>query len=463
MSELWKLTATEIAQKVASQELTARSVTEDTLQRLKDANPAINAVVQELPDEALKSADAVDTAIKAGGQAGALAGVPVTIKVVSDQRGHATTNGLVTQKDLVAEKDSPVVANLRRAGAIIVGRTNTPAFSLRWFTNNSLHGHTYNPRNRAVTPGGSSGGAAAATAAGIGAIGHATDIAGSIRYPAYACGIHGLRPTLGRVPAHNYTAADRLVAGQICAVSGPVARSIDDIHLSLQAMSAYNTEDPWYVPVPDQLPAFPHKAALCTHPEGLDTAPEIVTALQESAKALQQAGWVVEEVPLPPLREPATLNVTLWLEEQRRVNKAPLHAEDNAEANHVYAMLEQVVPKRPGGDDFLDLMQNRAKLIRQWQAFFTEYPLALCPVSGELPFDDQLDVQSEESFRRVYEAQLIQVGLPLMGLPGLSVATGEASNRPNGVQLLAGRYREDILIDAGRVIESTFGRVQVCP
>ncbi len=462
MGDLWQLTATEVTQQISSGEVTARAVTEDTLARLASANPAINAVVQEMPEEALQAADAVDAAIKAGHKPGVLAGVPVTIKVVSDQRGHATTNGLVTQKDLLAETDSPVVANLRRAGAVIVGRTNTPAFSLRWFTNNALHGHTYNPRNHDVTPGGSSGGAAAATAAGIGAIGHATDIAGSIRYPAYACGIHGLRPTLGRVPAHNYTAADRLIAGQICAVSGPVARSIEDINLGLQAMSAYNTEDPWYVPVPDQLPAVPRKAALCTNPEGLDTAPEIVAALKESAKALQDAGWIVEEVPLPPLREPARLNVTLWLEEQRRVNKATLHAEDNAEANHVYTMLEQIVPARPTGDDLLDLMQSRAKFIRQWQAFFQLYPIALCPVSAELPFDDQLDVQSAKSFMRVYEAQLIQVGLPLMGLPGLSVATGEANNRPNGVQLLAGRYREDLLIKAGYVIESAFGHVQTC-
>lgn len=462
MGDLWQLTATEVTQQISSGEVTARAVTEDTLARLASANPAINAVVQEMPEEALQAADAVDAAIKAGHKPGVLAGVPVTIKVVSDQRGHATTNGLVTQKDLLAETDSPVVANLRRAGAVIVGRTNTPAFSLRWFTNNALHGHTYNPRNHDVTPGGSSGGAAAATAAGIGAIGHATDIAGSIRYPAYACGIHGLRPTLGRVPAHNYTAADRLIAGQICAVSGPVARSIEDINLGLQAMSAYNTEDPWYVPVPDQLPAVPRKAALCTNPEGLDTAPEIVAALKESAKALQDAGWIVEEVPLPPLREPARLNVTLWLEEQRRVNKATLHAEDNAEANHVYTMLEQIVPARPTGDDLLDLMQSRAKFIRQWQAFFQLYPIALCPVSAELPFDDQLDVQSAKSFMRVYEAQLIQVGLPLMGLPGLSVATGEANNRPNGVQLLAGRYREDLLINTGYVIESAFGHVQTC-
>src|SRR5436190_1176041 len=131
---------------------------------------------------------------------GPLAGVPVTVKVNIDQTGFATPNGVTLQKDLVATSNSPVVDNLLKAGAVIVGRTNTPAFSYRWFTNNKLHGATRNPRNNAITPGGSSGGASAATVAGIGHIGHGTDIAGSVRYPAYAVGIHGLRLTLGRAP-----------------------------------------------------------------------------------------------------------------------------------------------------------------------------------------------------------------------------------------------------------------------
>ncbi len=462
MTELWKLPARDIVQRITTGETTARAVTEQTLSRLEQVNPAINAVVDEMPEEALAAADAVDAGIAAGHRPGQLAGVPVTIKVVTDQKGFATTNGLRIQQHLTAESDSPVVANLRRAGAIIIGRTNTPAFSLRWFTNNDLHGHTRNPRNPQLTPGGSSGGAAAATAAGIGAIGHATDIAGSIRYPAYACGIHGLRPTLGRIPAFNASAADRLIAGQICAVSGPVARCIDDIELSLKAMSAYDHRDPWYVPVASDLPAVPKRAAICTHPENLNTAPQITQALHESARALEQAGWTIEEVALPPLREPARLNVTLWLEELRHLNKDPLYKEDNAEAIHVFHQLEEIAPVRPSGDELVVIMQQRAMYIRQWQAFFQQYPLALCPVSAELPFDDLLDVQSAESFQRVYEAQLIQVGLPLMGLPGLSVATGESNGRPNGVQLLADRFREDVLIDAGRVIEAAFGTPATC-
>ncbi|MGB7205415.1 MAG: amidase family protein, partial [Anderseniella sp.] len=229
MSDLWKKPATEIAQLIRIGAVSAVEVTKDALARLDAVNPAINAVVQFMPDEALATAQAIDEDIARGERLPALAGVPVTIKVNVDQHGFATTNGLRLQKDLIATRDNPVVSNLRKAGAVIIGRTNTPAFSLRWFCRNSLHGHTVNPINNAITPGGSSGGAAAATAAGIGCIGHGTDIGGSIRYPAYACGLHGLRPTLGRVPAVNFSGPERHIGGQLMAVSGPLARTIADV------------------------------------------------------------------------------------------------------------------------------------------------------------------------------------------------------------------------------------------
>ena len=199
MSNLWQLPASEITKLVKNGDVSALEVTESALARLDKVNPAINAVVTEMPEEALSAANRIDQAISKGNKTGILSGVPVTIKVNVDQVGHATTNGLQLQRNLIATTDSPVVSNLREAGAIIVGRTNTPAFSLRWFTRNSIHGHTLNPHNPAITPGGSSGGAAAAVASGICAIGHGSDIGGSIRYPAYACGIHGLRPSLGRI------------------------------------------------------------------------------------------------------------------------------------------------------------------------------------------------------------------------------------------------------------------------
>ena len=166
MPELHTLTATEMRAAHASGETSARALVMSALGRIDKVNARLNAVVQRCDNNGLAAADAVDRAFAKGEVPGPLAGIPVTVKVNTDQTGFATTNGLRQQKDLIAAEDSPVVANLRRAGAIIIGRTNTPAFSLRWFTRNLEHGATINPRNAALTPGGSSGGAAVAVASG---------------------------------------------------------------------------------------------------------------------------------------------------------------------------------------------------------------------------------------------------------------------------------------------------------
>ncbi len=453
MSDMWKQSAFTLAELVRNGDASAVEVTESALARLARANPAINAVVTEMPEAALATAREVDARRSRGEALGPLAGVPVTVKVNVDQVGFATTNGLKIQRDLVAEEDNPVVANLKNAGAVIIGRTNTPAFSLRWFTRNGLHGHTRNPRDPALTPGGSSGGAAAAVAAGIGAIGHGTDIGGSIRYPAYACGVHGLRPTLGRVPAANFTGPDRHVGAQLMAVSGPIARTVADLRLAFAAMAAEDLRDPWWVPAPLELPPMPKRAALTVVPEGLAVAPEVEAALRDAAARLEAAGWTVVETPCPPLRAAARLQAVLWLAEFRRGGGRMLEQENDPDARFVFDQLAAVCPE-PDLNAVLDSLQERATLTRRWQLFLADYPVLLCPVSGELPFPDQLDVESPAAFGRVLEAQLTQLGLPLMGLPGLTVSTGLVGTTPVGVQLVAGRYREDVLLEAGEAIEA---------
>src|SRR3954452_17573184 len=186
MTDLWRLPATELAALVRDRQVSATEATQSALARLDAVNPRLNAVIQHDPVQPLAAAAAVDAALARGEVPGPLAGVPITVKVNVDQQGWATTNGLTLQKDLVASQDSPVVANLRKAGAIILGRTNTPAFSLRWFTRNLLHGATKNPRDPSITPGGSSGGAAACVPSDLGPFAHGTDHGGSVRYPAYA-------------------------------------------------------------------------------------------------------------------------------------------------------------------------------------------------------------------------------------------------------------------------------------
>ncbi len=454
MTDLSTLTATEVAALIASRQVSAHEVAIAALARIDARNPALNAIVQHMPDEALATADAIDAQIKRGENPGPLAGVPVTIKVIADQAGQATTNGLTTQKNLIAAEDNPVVANLRRAGAVIVGRTNTPAFSLRWFTRNGLHGATLNPHDPTLTPGGSSGGAGAAVATGMGAIAHGTDIAGSVRYPAYACGVHGLRPSLGRVPAFNATGGDRLIGAQLMAVSGPLARSIPDLRLALAAMAAPDARDAWYQPMPLQGPAAPRRVALVIAPDGMKVDGPIQAAVLAAAETLRAAGYIVEPVQTPPWAEATALQLRLWMAEFRHSNLAGLHAEDDPDANFVYAQMTRHCPDIDMAT-LMDTLKSRARLTRLWRMFLADWPLVLCPVSGELPFADHRDVASEADFDAVLHAQIPMIAPPFMGLPGLTVTTGKHGTAPIGVQLIADQFREDLLLAAGEVLAPT--------
>ena len=449
--EIWEQTAQIIAQKIQMREISAEEVTRSALNRLAEVNPSINAVVDNFDQEAIDAAQSIDHKINAGETVGILAGVPVTVKVNVDQIGRATTNGLRLQKDLIASKDNPVVANLRKAGAVIIGRTNTPAFSLRWFTRNSLHGHTKNPVNPKITPGGSSGGAAASVAAGIGAIGHGTDIAGSIRYPAYACGVHGLRPSLGRVPAHNFSGPERFIGAQLTAVSGPIARSIGDLRLALEAMSQPDLRDPWHVLMPLQGDSKPKRVALSISPDSLDVDPKIKDELLRVSLKIEAAGWQVEEVDLPPLREPMENQLFLWMAEMKHGATSALAREQDPDAILVYDRLLKHNKNSPL-TDVMDVLQKRVALTREWRVFLEKYPVVLCPVSGQLPFIDLLDLESQTEFDKIIEAQMLQIGLPFMGLPCLTVTTGRVDASPIGVQLVASHFREDLLLDIGEIV-----------
>ena len=451
MQDLWRLSAAEMASLIRSKKVSAKEAATAALARLDAVNPKINAVVDHRPEDVLAQAAVVDAAIGRGEDAGPLGGVPVTVKVNIDQEGFATTNGLKLQRDAIAKSNNPVIDNLRKSGAVILGRTNCPAFSYRWFTTNLIHGDTRNPRDPGITPGGSSGGAGAAVAAGIGHIAHGTDIAGSIRYPAYACGVHGLRPTMGRIPAFNAALPERPIGPQISAVSGPLARTIGDIRIALAAMAARDYRDPWWVPAPLEGPAMPRRVAMCLNPDGLDPVPEVKAAVADAGKRLARAGWIVEEIAsTPPLREAADLQTKLWLGDGY---EAQLEAAEREGDPGALACLRGNRAKvHPF--DLSKTLTRRLTLTREWLAFFEKYAVLLMPVSGELPFPDQLDRKDEASFARVWHAQLPQIAIPFMGLPGLTVSTGLVGRVPVGVQLVSGRYREDLCLAAGEAIEA---------
>lgn len=451
MQDLWRLSAAEMASLIRSKKVSAKEAATAALARLDAVNPKINAVIDHRPEDVLAQASAADAAIGRGEDPGALGGVPVTVKVNIDQQGFATTNGLKLQRDAIAKSNNPVIDNLRKAGAVILGRTNCPAFSYRWFTSNLIHGDTKNPRDPAITPGGSSGGAGAAVAAGIGHIAHGTDIAGSIRYPAYACGVHGLRPTMGRIAAFNAALPERPIGPQISAVSGPLARTIGDIRIALAAMSAKDYRDPWWVPAPLEGPATPKRVAMCLNPDGLDPVPEVKAAVADAGKRLEGAGWIVEEIAdAPPLREAADLQTKLWLGDGYEAQLEA--AEREGDPGALVCLRGNRAKVHPF--DLSKALTRRATLTREWLSFFENYAVLLMPVSGELPFPDQLDRKDEASFARVWHAQLPQIAIPFMGLPGLTVSTGLVGRIPVGVQLVSGRYREDLCLAAGEAIEA---------
>jgi amidase len=454
MQDLWRLSAADLATLVKSRKISAKEAAAAALARLDAANPAINAVVDHRPEDVIKQATAVDATLARGEDVGPLAGVPVTVKVNIDQEGFATTNGLKLQRDAIATSNSPVIDNLKKSGAVILGRTNCPAFSYRWFTTNLIHGDTKNPRDPTLTPGGSSGGAGAAVAAGIGHIAHGTDIAGSIRYPAYACGVHGLRPTMGRIAAFNPGLPERTIGPQISAVSGPLARTIGDLRIALAAMSGKDFRDPWWVPAPLEGPPMQKRAALCLNPDGLETVSEVKAAIADAGKRLERAGWSVEEIATtPPLREPAEHQTKLWLGDGY---EAQLEAAEREGDPGALACLRgnrsKVFPFDAAA--FSRALTRRATLTRQWLEFFETYAVLLMPVSAELPFPDQLDRKDDASFARVWRAQLTQIAIPFMGLPGLTVSTGLVGRIPVGVQVVSGRYREDLCLAAGEAIEA---------
>src|SRR5215475_11419125 len=454
MQDLWRLSAADLAALIKSKKVSAREAATAALARLDFVNPRINAVVDHRPEDVLKQASLVDAAIGRGEGAGSLAGVPVTVKVNIDQEGFPNTNGLNLQRNAIAKSNSPVVDNFLKAGAVILGRTNSPAFAYRWFTSNLIHGDTKNPRDPSITPGGSSGGAGSAVAAGIGHIAHGTDIAGSIRYPAYACGVHGLRTTLGRVPAFNPAMPERTIGPQIEAVSGPLARTIKDLRIALAAMAGKDARDPWWVPAPLEGPPREKRAALCLNPDGLDPMPEVKAAVADAGERLKRAGWTVEEIAnTPPLREAADWNRKLWLGDMYEAQLAMAEKEgDPGALACLRGNRSKVTPFDQA--DFSLALTRRATITREWIMLLEKYAVLLMPVSGELPFPDQLDRKDDASFERVWRAQLTQIAIPFLGLPGLTVSPGMVGRTPVGVQIVSGRYREDLCLLAGEAIEA---------
>lgn len=456
---LWRLGAVELAARIRTRQLSAREAVASVLARIAEVNPRINALPEVMAEEALAAADAADRALAAGLAPGVLHGVPVTIKVNVDTAGHATTDGIAAAKDNIAKTDSPLVAHLRGAGAVIVGRSNTPAFSLRWFTDNDLHGRTLNPFDPSVTPGGSSGGAAAAVAMGMGPIAHGNDYGGSIRHPAWACGVVGLRTTPGRVPSYKASAPNRLITNQMMSVQGPLTRSVRDARLALQVMSQGSPFDPQWTPAPQAQPALnrPLRVAVFKRHAAYDADPSVVAAIAQAADWLAAAGCEVEEVEPPHFEEGAHLWRQLVMDDMRRGGLRAVEAMGDAGVRSALrGYLSGLSPL--DADALMEAQARRFNICRDWAVMLAPeaggYDVLLMPVSWQRQFPIDADVGEPERVHRLLAAQSPLLGTAMMGLPGLSVPTGMAGALPAGVQLVAARLREDRCLAVGDMVEA---------
>ena len=454
-TELWQLSATDLATRIARRETTARAATESVLARIEAANPKVNALAVVTAESALRAADAADAAQARGDKLGPLHGVPVTIKINIDVQGEATTDGVAAFKDNIATQDSPLVQSLRDAGAIIVGRNNAPAFSLRWFTDNSFHGRTLNPFDAGVTPGGSSGGAAAATALGMGAIAHGNDYGGSIRYPAWACGVVGLRTTVGRVPSYKASAPNRIISNQQMSVQGPLTRTVADARLALHVMSQGTPLDPQWVPAPLAYPDSPQATRVAvfrswTHSK---VDPSASAAVDQAARWLEAAGYTVEEAEPPHFAEVSAMQFHMVMNDMRRAGEPFMrdHGDDALRQALAHYMAINPVWDR---DQYLEALTRRFNIARDWAVFFERYPVLLMPNSWERQFSIDDDQRSAERMAEILLAQAPLLGTAVLGLPGLSVPTGLVDGLPVGVQIVSTKFREDRMLAAGEVIES---------
>lgn len=455
-NELWRWNALDLAKAIRTRDVSSREAVQSCLARAEQVNPTFNPLSEIHADQALGAADAADAAVRDKRELGILHGVPVTIKANADLAGSATTNGVVAYRDVVAQESNPAVDNWIKAGAVVIGRSNVPAFSWRWFTDNDLHGRTVNPFDAARTPGGSSGGAAVAAALGIGALAHGSDQGGSIRYPAYACGVAGLRPSQGRVPAYNASQRfERPVASQMAATQGPLGRTIADLRLGLAAMSSGDSRDPWWVPAPLELPlpAAGRRVALFRGTAAYKADPAVLQALEQSAAWLEDAGYIVEEAAPPRFDEAADLWLNVLMNEASGSMQGEIERVGDRAIQRAYQSMLAYTPVLDK-DGFIRAMAMRTTILREWSAFFDRFPVLLMPVSLERPFLVDQDQQGADVMESMLRAQSPLVSTAILGLPGLSVPVGLSDGVPMGVQLAAGRFREDLCLAAGEAIEA---------
>lgn len=465
-NDLWRLNAADLAAAIARKDVSATEAVGSSIARMESANPALNAVVTDLSEKAMAEAARLDAVMAKSGPVGPLHGVPVTIKVNVDQEGEATTNGVPALANNIAAADAPVVANLRRAGAIVIGRTNTPEFSFRAHTDNPLHGETKNPWGDHVSSGGSSGGAGSAVMAGIGALAHGNDIGGSLRFPAAANGAVTVKPGLSRVPAWNPSqTAERGMLAQQMSVQGIIARTAADVRIGTRACVAHDPRDPWHVPLPyDGAPLDgPIKVAFTKNTFEFPLHPSVEAALDAARGALVDAGYQVEEVEPPMVRDIGLAGYRALMGEVSALMGPDIAAYGSETLKSIFAEYYDQFPPFEG-EELLREMAKRTYYSRAWSEFLADYPLVLTPFLPQPFFAPGRDAEGPEGVREALGSALYSYSINYMNLPAANVPAGfhedaATGGQPVNVQIIARRWREDLAVDAAEAVEQRVGRM----
>ena len=430
-----------------------------TVDRMRAVNGHLNAVVDDLGDEAIAHARDLDVVLKTSGPVGPLHGVPVTIKENIDQKGRATPNGVKAFADVIAPDDAPIVRNLTRDGAIVIGRTNTPEFSFRATTTNDLHGRTFNPWNDWASSGGSSGGASAAVMSGMGPIAHGNDIGGSLRFPSAATGAVTVKPGLGRTPAYNPSQkAERGMLAQLMSVQGLICREVRDVRLSMRSAIAYDPHDPWQVPVPFEGPAIdgPVKVGFTANTYQFEAHPAILQALETARECLVDAGYDVVEIETPDISEIGETGYRALMGEMSVLMLPDIRKHGSVEINRMFNEYFELFPPFEE-DELLRQMARRAHFIRQWNLLLERYPLVLAPFLPVPTYSWNRDADGKDGIMEVLGCGIWSFAMNYMGLPAGIVSPRLHDGMPVAVQMVGRRFREDMILDALEAVEARVG------
>lgn len=430
------------------------------MDRIAAVNSDVNAVTETLADEALAAADDADAVIARDEPTSPFHGVPFTVKESIDLAGSPTTHGVRALAEMIPPLDAPAVANLRAVGAIPFARTNAPDLALRWHTDNALHGPTRNPWDPARTPGGSSGGEAASLATGMTPLGVGSDLGGSLRWPSTCCGTTALRPTLGRIPvATALEPANAPLTMQLMAVQGPMARAALDLRIAFEIMSRPSDRDPWYTPMPFAGPTLPNpiRVAVATDPSGHGVDPAVADGVQRVAAVLADAGYDVEELPLPSVAQASDVWITLILAEIRMMWSLFETIVSDDARQFLAAALELREPL--AREAYAVAFMERQGIARTWTQFQSDVPLVVGPVGTQLPFAVGADLGGAEDvdgLRRTLDLTLL---CNCLGLPSVALPAGTGHHLPLGAQIIGRRYREDLCLTAAWEVERALGTI----